>query len=168
MAAPGEAGEHLVLDMALSQFSFGRMETYRAENQPLPVVGGTDASGAPTTDPAAILDGGRVFPIGFWKGSGLAILLDAFAAILADGSATHSLTPGIDDPGISQVFIAFQPSKLGAREASARTREIVEELAKVSPDSRYPGQAALAHRRQSESEGVFVREDIFRELSLNE
>jgi 3-dehydro-L-gulonate 2-dehydrogenase len=165
LAAPGQAGEHLVLDMALSQFSFGRLETYRAENRPLPVPGGTDASGAPTTDAAAILNGGLPWPIGFWKGSGMAILLDAFAAILSDGSATHSLTPGGDDAGASQVFLAFQPNRLGGRAASERTQEIIHHFATASPQSRYPGQAALAHRRHSELEGVFVRDDIWRELS---
>jgi 3-dehydro-L-gulonate 2-dehydrogenase len=164
MAAPGAAGEHLVLDMALSQFSFGRLETHRAENKPLPVAGGTDASGAASTDAAAILNGGTPWPIGFWKGSGLAILLDAFAAILADGSETHSLTPGNDDLGVSQVFIAFQPNQLGGRAASERTREILHHLAEASPQSRYPGQAALAERRRSEVEGVNVREDVWREL----
>src|ERR1700722_11778899 len=164
MAAPGEAGEHLVLDMALSQFSFGRLETHRAENKPLPVPGGTDASGAATTDAAAILDGGHVWPIGFWKGTGLAILLDAFAAILSDGSDTHVLQPGGDDPGVSQVFLAFQPDRLGGRAAGQRTREILHHFALTSPQSRYPGQAALAQRRQSEIEGVYVRDDVWNEL----
>ena len=164
-AAPGEAGEHLVLDMALSQFSFGRLETHRAQNQPLPVAGGTDASGAATTDAAAILNGGRLWPIGFWKGTGLAILLDAFAAILADGSDTHILKPGSDDLGVSQVYLAFQPKHLGGRAAGDRTREILHHFALASPKSRYPGQAALAERRRSEIEGVYVRDDIWRELS---
>jgi 3-dehydro-L-gulonate 2-dehydrogenase len=164
-AAPGEAGEHLVLDMALSQFSFGRLETHRAENQPLPVPGGTDASGNATTDAAAILSGGLPWPIGFWKGTGLAILLDAFAAILSDGSATHGLTIAGDDLGISQVFLAFQPNRLGGRAAGQRTQEILQHFALASPQSRYPGQAALAHRRQSEIEGVYVRDDIWRELT---
>jgi 3-dehydro-L-gulonate 2-dehydrogenase len=163
-AAPGEGGEHLVLDMAMSQFSFGRLETLRAENQTLPVAGGVDASGNPTTDPAAILNGGHPWPIGFWKGSGLAILLDAFAAILSDGSNTALLKPGGGDPNVSQVFVAFQPRHLGGRDAAQRTTEILRQLAEKNPDSRYPGATALAHRRQSEIEGVYVRDDIWAEL----
>jgi 3-dehydro-L-gulonate 2-dehydrogenase len=165
LAAPGEAGEHLVLDMALSQYSFGRLDTYRSENRPLPVAGGIDASGAPTTDPAAILDGGSPWPIGFWKGSGLAMLLDAFAAIIADGSATHDLTPGGDDPGVSQVFLALQPDRLGGRGAGEQTREIIRHFAQTSPQSRYPGQAALAEGRRSQIEGVLVRDETWRQLS---
>ena len=167
LAAPGENGQHLVLDIAMSQFSYGRMQTHRAEKELLPVIGGVDSAGQPTNDPAAILDGGRPWPIGFWKGSGLAMLLDSFAAILADGADTASLTPGNGDPGVSQVYIAFQPKHLGGRAASARTREIIEEFAKRSPDSRYPGQSALAHRRRSEVEGVYVRDDVWAQLNAD-
>jgi 3-dehydro-L-gulonate 2-dehydrogenase len=165
IAAPGDAGQHLVLDMALSQFSFGRLESHRADNRPLPVPGGADSTGAATTDAAAILNGGVPWPIGFWKGSGLAILLDALAAILSDGNATGSLTPAPDDPGISQVFIAVQPEHLGGRAAASRTRDILRHFAQTAPECRYPGQAALGHRRQSEIEGVHVRDDIWRELT---
>ncbi len=165
MGAPGAGGEHLVLDMALSQFSFGKLETHRAEKKPLPVAGGMDASGVATTDAGAILNGGSVWPIGYWKGSGLAILLDAFAAILSDGADTRSLTPGGDDVGVSQVFIAFQPKHLGGRDAAERTREMLQSFARLSPESRYPGQAALANRRESELKGVYVRDDIWGELS---
>lgn len=164
VAVPGEGGQHLVLDMAMSQFSFGRLETHRAERQPLPVVGGVDASGKPTTDADAILNGGHAIPIGFWKGSGLAIVLDALAAILADGADTASLEAGGDDPGVSQVFIAFQPRHLGGRAAAQRTTEILNQLAANNPQSRYPGAAALEHRRRSESEGIHVRDDIWAQL----
>jgi 3-dehydro-L-gulonate 2-dehydrogenase len=164
LAAPGTNQEHLVLDMAMSQFSMGRMGTHKAENQPLPVIGGIDATGKPTADAAAILNGGLPYPIGFWKGSGLAILLDAFAAILADGNDTSALVPGQGDRGVSQVFLAFQPNHLNGRPAADRTREILQNLAQKNPEARYPGEAALANRRQSEAEGVYVRGDIWQEL----
>jgi 3-dehydro-L-gulonate 2-dehydrogenase len=163
-AAPGESGEHLVLDIAMSQFSFGRLNTLRAENQPLPVIGGADSAGNPTTSAAAILEGGSAWPIGFWKGSGLSILLDTFAAILADGAATNSLKPGGGDIGVSQVYIAFQPRQLGGRAPAERTAEILRDLAAKSPQSRYPGAAALAERNRSRVEGVYVRDDIWNEL----
>jgi 3-dehydro-L-gulonate 2-dehydrogenase len=165
VAVPGERGEHLVLDMAMSQFSFGRLETHRADNQPLPVVGGVDASGKPTSDAGAILDGGHPWPIGFWKGSGLAIVLDALAAILSDGADTASLKPGDGDPGVSQVFLAFGPRGLGGGDAAGRTSAILSQLVAKNPQSRYPGSAALAHRRRSEIEGVYVHQDVWDRLT---
>jgi 3-dehydro-L-gulonate 2-dehydrogenase len=163
-AAPGTDGEHLVLDIAMSQFSIGRLRTQQADGEQLPVIGGVDTSGSATTDAGAILTGGHCWPMGFWKGSGLAILLDTFAAILADGQDTLSLNPSA--PGVSQVYIAFQPKHLGGREASARTRDVLRRIADKNPQSRYPGQAALAHRKRSEAEGVYVRDDVAAQLNL--
>ena len=165
-AAPGADGEHLVLDMAMSQFSMGRLNTHRAEGKPLPVTGGADANGKPTTDPAAILDGGVAWPAGFWKGSGLAIMLDAFASVLADGMTTAELEKTPEGLGVCQVFLAFAPSRLGGADAAERTRAIVRHLAETNPESRYPGRSALDERRRSAREGVYVRDEIWAKLGL--
>jgi Malate/L-lactate dehydrogenases len=165
-AAPGEGGAHLVLDMALSQFSVGRLNTHRAEEIPLPVAGGVDAAGNPTTDAAAILGGGKAWPAGFWKGSGLALMLDAFAAVLADGLTTSEIAKTPEGLGVSQVFIAFAPEKIGAADPVERTREIVRHLAEMNPESRYPGRAALEERERSAREGVYVRQEIWEKLGL--
>jgi 3-dehydro-L-gulonate 2-dehydrogenase len=165
-AAPGENGRHLVLDMAMSQFSVGRLNTHRAEKKPLPVVGGADKHGQPTTDPAAILDGGAAWPMGFWKGSGLAIMLDVFASVLADGMTTSELEKTPEGLGVCQVFLAFHPKRLGAADSTERTRRIVEHLATTNPECRYPGQSALEHRKRSEREGVPVRDEIWAKLGL--
>jgi 3-dehydro-L-gulonate 2-dehydrogenase len=63
------ASAPIVLDIAMSQFSYGTLAQYRAQNKPLPVPGGYDAASAITTDAAAIEQSQRALPIGFWKGS---------------------------------------------------------------------------------------------------
>ncbi|MCF3652455.1 3-dehydro-L-gulonate 2-dehydrogenase [Synoicihabitans lomoniglobus] len=161
-AAPGENGAHLVLDIAMSQYSWGRLDSHRASGEPLPVPGGLDAEGQVTSDPDEILQRGTMFPMGFWKGSGLAIVLDAFAAILADGANSAKLTDGL---GLSQVFIAMKPNALGGAGAAARTREVIEGLATANPEARYPGQAVLAARRESAQAGLFVRDDVWAQLT---
>jgi 3-dehydro-L-gulonate 2-dehydrogenase len=64
---------------------------------------------------------GRLLPIGFWKGSGLALMLDLVAAILSGGRATRQVpaTPETET-GLSQVFIAFSVSSLGELEVATR------------------------------------------------
>lgn len=165
LAAPGKDGRHLVLDIAMSQFSMGRLNTHKIKGEPLPVVGGVDQEGKPTTDAAAILDGGHTWPMGFWKGSGLAILLDALAAILADGNDTADITAKKrGDHGPSQVYIAFRPDKLGGRDAAERTTNMIEYFTGLCPGSRFPGQAAMDNRRRSEAEGFWVDDDVWRSL----
>lgn len=60
MGIPTEQGQPVVLDMATSATSwFGLVETKRA-GQTVAADIGYDASGQPTTDPTAILEGGAI------------------------------------------------------------------------------------------------------------
>ena len=43
--------EAIVLDMAMSQFSYGSVESHQIKSMPLPMPGGYDRAGALTTDP---------------------------------------------------------------------------------------------------------------------
>src|SRR5438046_5621054 len=70
IAVPRAKG-HVVLDMAMSQFSYGALASYRMRGERLPVEGGFDSQGQLTRDPAAIEASQRALPIGYWKGSGL-------------------------------------------------------------------------------------------------
>lgn len=97
----------LVLDMAQSQFSMGRLHTTKEMGELLPVSGGYDEEGNLSKDPSKILQTGRVLPAGYWKGSGLALLLDLFAATLANGNTTLDKIENLDNDTVSQVFISF-------------------------------------------------------------
>ena len=90
IAIPRASG-HVVLDMAMSQFSYGTLASYSKRNQPLPVDGGFDTAGNLTRDAAAIEASQRPLPVGYWKGSGLALALDMMAAMLSGGLATHRI-----------------------------------------------------------------------------
>jgi len=113
IAVPREGG-HVVLDMALSQFSYGALESYRTRGEMLPVDGGFDAEGNLTRDPAAIEQSQRPLPIGYWKG------FRAFHHTghdRRDDIAGQSYPSASADPlleaGISQVFLAINPAALG-------------------------------------------------------
>ena len=132
----------------------------------LPVAGGFDVHGELTRDPAAIEASRRPLPIGFWKGSGLSIVLDLVAAQLAGGRATHQVsTDAEQETGLSQVFVAIDVSTLGeSRDADRIADEIVEHLhaTATSGDTiRYPGERTLETRRRNLAEGVPVEPSIW-------
>jgi 3-dehydro-L-gulonate 2-dehydrogenase len=169
IAVPREAG-HVVLDIAMSQFSYGALGTHRLRGQQLPVDGGYDESGKLTRDPAAIERTQRLLPIGFWKGSGLAMLLDMVGAVLAGGKATHdfSVVPD-EESGQSQVFLALDAASLGTpAESNTIVDGIVNALhegaAAAGESVRYPGERTLQTRRQSLAEGVTVDDTMWREV----
>jgi len=155
---PGRDGAHVVLDMAMSQFSYGALASYRRRGEPLPVPGGYDAAGELTTDPAAIEASHRPLPIGFWKGSGLALMLDMMAALLSGGRATHQIPAHPEqETGLSQVFMALDLSLLEAPATTPGTVDaILEDL-----QTRYPGERTLETRRQNLEQGIPVEPSIF-------
>jgi 3-dehydro-L-gulonate 2-dehydrogenase len=159
IAVPRAAG-HVVLDTAMSQFSFGGLEAYRLRGEPLPVEGGYDADGKLTRDPAAIEETGRVLPIGYWKGSGLALMLDLVAAVLSGGRATHEIAPDpMREAGVSQLFIAIDPAALGPAAAAEETAErVVAHFRGTAAGEtvRYPGERVLRDREESLAAGVPV------------
>jgi 3-dehydro-L-gulonate 2-dehydrogenase len=170
LAVPRRAGAadppgdpHVVLDMAMSQFSFGALESYRRRGERLPVPGGFDADGALTDDPGAIEASGRALPIGYWKGSGLALLLDLIAATLAGGRATHQVPADpARESGLSQLFLALDPgSVLGADAARAIVDGVLAELRGADGDVRYPGERTLATRARSLRDGVPVDDEVW-------
>jgi 3-dehydro-L-gulonate 2-dehydrogenase len=159
-------GGHVVLDMALSQFSYGALASYRMRGESLPVAGGFDVHGALTRDPAAIEASRRPLPIGFWKGSGLSIVLDLVAALLSGGRATHQVsTDPEQETGLSQVFVAIEASTLGeSSDADRIADEIVDHLHATASDGhavRYPGERTLETRRRNLEEGVPVEPSIW-------
>ena len=64
IAVPRPNG-HVVVDMALSQFSYGALALYRSRGETLPVPGRFDTGDQLTRDPAAIEASKRPLPIGF-------------------------------------------------------------------------------------------------------
>lgn len=166
IAVPRTEG-HVVLDMAISQFSIGKLHQYQSYGDQLPVPGGYDENGELSTDPASILKSKRVLPIGFWKGSGLSLVLDLLASILSQGKSTKQITGQDMECGVSQVFIAIKPQN------GQQTDELIEEILNFTKSSEqadpdkpvaYPGESTLKTRLKNTEEGVLVDEKIWAEV----
>jgi 3-dehydro-L-gulonate 2-dehydrogenase len=165
------AGGHVVLDMAMSQFSYGALESYRRRGEMLPVDGGFDTAGKLTRDPAAIEQSQRPLPIGYWKGSGLSLVLDMMAAMTSMSTATHQLTTdSLQESGLSQVFMAMNPAALGDE---ARLQQIADEIiaslhrsrpAEEGKKLRYPGERVLQIRAENRKLGVPVEPVVWEQI----
>src|SRR5574344_336012 len=172
MAVPRKNGEHIVLDSAMSQFSYGKIEMTKFEGKQLPVPGGFDEEGNMTTDPGAIEKTWRVLPVGYWKGSGMSILLDLVAAILAGGNTVTDIGKMTSDEyGLSQVLIAIDPERFNAPGFTEEAiNRVIEDVTSSVPATegkavRYPGQNSLATRRKNLEEGIPVLDNIWEQIS---
>jgi 3-dehydro-L-gulonate 2-dehydrogenase len=169
LAAPfGE--EAIILDFAMSLYSYGKMELYANEGKKLPYPGGFDTEGVLTDDPAKILDSWRPLPIGYWKGAGLSLLIDILATILSGGSPVCEITSRKVEYAVSQVFIAIDISKLHNTSSIKETvQKIIDDLHSSIPEKegtkiRYPGENLGRIRNEALNKGIPVAENIWEEI----
>jgi len=159
--------EAIVLDMAMSQYSYGAMELAVLKNEHLPVAGGYDTNGELTNDPAAVLASKRPLPVGYWKGAGLSLLLDILATVLSGGLAVHEIAQKAVEDSLSQVFIAIDISKLGNHSMIAKTIEAIIEdyhqsvAADGSKKITYPGERVLQTREKNLANGIPVLKKVW-------
>ena len=157
-------GGHILLDMAMSQYSNGKLEVLKLQGKQLPLPGGYDTEGNLTVEPSEILDSQRALPIGYWKGSGLALVLDTMAAVISGGQATHQIGKQKSEYAVSQVFIAINATEMMGQSVLNETVEaIINDFHTAVPldeneKVRYPGEGMLCTRRESLEKGVLVDE----------
>jgi 3-dehydro-L-gulonate 2-dehydrogenase len=160
----------IVLDIAMTQFAFGKLEVFHRSGEQLPVPGGFDAQGQPTRDPTAILEGGRALPIGYWKGSGMALLWDLTATLLSGGRSTYQIAQHDVEYGVSQVFIAFDVSQASSAALVEQTvDQIIRDLHETAPDGEgqevlYPGERVLRTRRRNLERGIPIDEAAWQQI----
>jgi len=159
--------EAIVLDMAMSQYSIGHMELVAMRNEKLPVDAGFDMNGKLTNDPSAILTTRRLLPTGYWKGTGLALLLDLLATILSGGLSTYEISKGNAEYGVSQVYIAIDISKLPNHSTIALAVDnIIHDYhmsipAEESDKITYPGERVLQTRQRNLTNGIPVQKKVW-------
>jgi 3-dehydro-L-gulonate 2-dehydrogenase len=166
MAVPYQK-EAIVLDMAMSQYSYGAMEQAALQASLLPTAGGFDINGKLTDDPAAILTTGRVLPAGYWKGAGLALLLDILATILSGGISTLTISQQESEYNLSQVFVAIDLSKLSNHATiNSAIQQIIEDYHQSVPEKEngkilYPGERVLQTRKTNLEKGIPVLKTVW-------
>lgn len=160
----------IVLDFAMSQYSYGKLEAYKLAGELLPYPGGFDSKGNLTDDPSEILLTWRALPIGYWKGSGLSLILDIFAASLSGGLSTFEISKKEAEYSLSQVFIAISINRLpGGRDFQETINNIIADLKESDPvvpgnEPRYPGENIEKLKNNYLSDGIPVNEEVWKTI----
>ncbi|HWI92671.1 MAG TPA: 3-dehydro-L-gulonate 2-dehydrogenase [Flavisolibacter sp.] len=162
-------GEAIVMDMAMSQFSYGSMELAKLKGEQLSVDGGFDKNGKATKDPSAILESKRVMPAGYWKGGGLSLLLDILSVILSGGWSVKEITENKPEHGLSQVFIAIDLQQLKNYNSikACVNNVIIDYKQSVAESDRkivYPGERVLLDREKNLRDGIPVVKKVWDEI----
>jgi (2R)-3-sulfolactate dehydrogenase (NADP+) len=140
-AAPRSRQGPLIIDLSLSRVARGKIMVAAASGQPIPEGWALDATGTPTTDAQAALDG-TMIPMGEAKGAALVLMVEILAAALSGANfgfeASSFFTAEGDSPGVGQLLLAFEPGVLSGDHFGERMESLI--TAMLSQDGvRLPG-----------------------------
>ena len=108
--------------------------------------------------------------MGYWKGSGLALLLELLVTTLSGGSTTAEIGEREEEYGISQLFLAFDLESLGQASEFQRVLQAIKtSLQKTTPlregePASYPGEGTWLRRHRNEREGIPVDAGIWERI----
>lgn len=174
IAAPLGARGTLVLDSSSSIVARGKIIRAKALGRPIEPGLAVDEDGRPTIDAAAAL-AGAVLPAAGPKGSGIALAISIFTAVLAAADLDDELAPMYGDSprpqNVGHVFLAIDPGGMAdGEETGARLEGLVDRLHSLRPaeDSdgvRFPGEATAALHDERRRDGVPIAAAELRSVS---
>ncbi|MEQ1716813.1 MAG: Ldh family oxidoreductase [Hyphomicrobium sp.] len=136
IAVPGGKYGTVALDMSTAIVGIGRLAQMKERGEPLPEGVALDDDGNPTTDPAK---GNLPLPLGGAKGSGLALMLECLAGVLAGTPLLAAmLAPGVTPwHAHNAIIIALDVKQF--RPVADFEKDIAELAAAVKALPRRPG-----------------------------
>ena len=172
-AIPAGNEPPIVLDIATTVASFGKVKVTAQKGEPLPPGWMVDRKGAPLTDPERIYEG-FLLPIGGHKGYGLNFIIGALAGVLNSayfGSTVIDFNKDFNSPTNSgQLFFAMRPDLFRDLEEFKAEMDIrIREIRNSTPMEgaepiRLPGEMALRREQQMRSEGIPVAPHVVEQL----
>jgi (2R)-3-sulfolactate dehydrogenase (NADP+) len=167
---PRRGAAPLMIDLSLSEVARGKLMVAAKEGRAIPAGWALDASGAPTTDPKAGLEG-SMLPIGAVsspKGAMLALVVELLVTALIGANfgfeASSFFVDAGNRPRIGQTFVVIDPGALAGREAFLDRIEVLVREMLVDDGVRLPGERREALRRRAETEGLEVGDALLKSL----
>jgi ureidoglycolate dehydrogenase (NAD+) len=165
------SGESLILDMATSSVSFGKISLMLAEGRSVPADWGLDQDGETTTDPRKLVG---LHPIAGHKGSGLAIVIDLLCSMFSGmpfGPHINRMFGDLEAPRKLGHFIALWD--IGALVPIDKLKRRIDEyiaelhaLPRKNPATPiyFPGELEALMRVERLASGIPIEPGLLREL----
>lgn len=170
IAIPRRAGS-LVMDMAVSQYAFGKLEIMAQEGGMLDTPCGYDTDGRLTSDPKKIVESGLMMPMALWKGSALSIMIDLMVSMLSLGRTSFEIgTPADGEKGMSQMFVCMNPAAvIDMEKAEAQMEKTIAFLNGLEPKDgvhgvHAPGENLEKTRARNRERGIPVTEETWQKI----
>ena len=172
-AIPGLAEPPIVLDMATTVASYGKVKMAAERGEKIPEGWMIDAEGAPLTDPARA-DEGFLLPIGGYKGYGLALIFGLLAGTLNGAAMGRDVIDfNKDDKTLTntgQLIIALDIKAFADVETFKRNVDGVIRAMRSSPTLpgvdriRVPGEQSDAISKERTRDGIPMPKSLLAKL----
>jgi uncharacterized oxidoreductase len=161
----------MVLDFATSIVAAGKAMVARSKGEAMPAGMLIDANGRPTTEPAALFEGGALLPFGGHKGYALALAIEFLGRVVGGGEAHASGQRGGRYYGESgTLVIAIDPATFRPAATYAAAADALVERTKAIPPAEgfaevmLPGEPERRSRAQRLTTGIPLPETTWQEL----
>ncbi len=173
-AVPAGEGHPILLDIALSAVAAGKILSMKTLGQPIPPTWLADAEGMPATEVGDWPSTGSMMPMAGHKGYGIALLIEAIAALLPGAGVLNEVKSWIMDPTakgcLGQAFIVINPGAIlpiedFKRRVDAMIRTIHESSrSKDSARIYLPGEIEWERREDALKNGIPLPEVVLASL----
>ena len=159
----------IILDMALSVVSGGRILLAARRGEKIPLGWAIDSQGRPTNDPREALKG-ALLPMGGHKGYGLALMIDILCGIVIGGGYSLKIRPGWSSQGGFLVSALKIDSFRNSEEYYTEINEYVKRI-KTLPlvegckEVFIPGEQSFKVMQERLKKGIPLDEDTWSMLS---
>jgi LDH2 family malate/lactate/ureidoglycolate dehydrogenase len=156
------AGDHppVVIDMATSVASQGRIKQHANEGKPIPPGWAFDREGKPTDNPTAFF---LLAPLGEggYKGFGLALAMDVLGGVLSGSLFGQNFTSGPGSRGCGHFFLAIDPQRfIDPADYRRRMEEVIGQVKRAQRRNEGGGPISLPGERGWEKKNRRLREGI--------
>ena len=171
--APSGSKIPFILDTSISLINRGKIRVAARNNQIIPEGVALDKNGNPTRDAKKALRGVQL-PIGGFRGSGLAWMVDILSGVITGGNHAGRVKDPFDDftgpQNIGHLFITFKPN-LFVNDYYKRIREnirIIKKLPKIKgvKEILYPGQNKYRRFIINKKKEITIPNNIKNDLKL--
>ena len=165
-------GAPFMLDISTSTIAYGKIALAQKENRPIPKDWALDESGRPTADPHALAG---MHPMAGHKGSGLALTIDVFCALMTGmpfGPHINRMYFELEEPRRLGHFMTFWDVSrfVPLEQFKQRMGQMINELHELPlfegfQRIYYPGEIEGERRTERSEKGIPVEEGLFQELT---
>ena len=170
--SPTGSNVPFILDTSISKINRGKIRLASRNNKKLPKGVALDQFGKPTNDAKKALKGVQL-PIGEFRGSGLAWMVDILSGVWTGANHAGKVKDPFDDftgpQNVGHVFIAFK-ANLFVKNFNKRIKEnikIIKKLPKIKgiKEITYPGQNKFRRYKKNKKKSIRLSNIIKKDLN---